>query len=50
MTITKADMTERLIDEQGMHKREARVFVECFFEEIRVALEGYDNHPNGNLR
>ncbi len=32
-------MTERLIDELGMHQREVRVFVECFFEEIRVALE-----------
>ena len=32
-------MTERLYDELGFNKREAKELVEMFFEEIRVALE-----------
>ncbi len=32
-------MTERLIDELSLNKQEAKVLVEDFFEEIRVALE-----------
>ncbi len=32
-------MTERLMDELGLHQREAKALVEDFFEEIRVALE-----------
>ncbi len=39
MTLTKADITERLIDELGLHKQEAKSLVENVFEEIRVALE-----------
>ncbi len=39
MAITKADMTERLIDELGLDQKEAKTFVEDFFEEIRVGLE-----------
>ncbi len=39
MTITKADMTERLIDELNLNQQEAKVLVENFFEELRVALE-----------
>ena len=39
MTLTKADMTERLIDELGLNQREAKTFVENSFEEIRAALE-----------
>ncbi len=32
-------MAERLIEELNMDKREAKPFVEDFFEEIRVCLE-----------
>ena len=32
-------MTERLYDELGFNKREAKELVEMFFEEIRIALE-----------
>ena len=32
-------MADRLADELGFHKREAKDLVEHFFEEIRVALE-----------
>ncbi len=39
MALTKADMAERLFDELGFNKREAKELVEIFFEEIRGALE-----------
>jgi len=39
MALTKADMAERLFDELGFNKREAKELVEMFFEEIRRALE-----------
>ncbi|QKT02513.1 integration host factor subunit alpha [Ectothiorhodospiraceae bacterium 2226] len=39
MALTKADMAERLFDELGLNKREAKELVEMFFEEIRAALE-----------
>ena len=39
MALTKADMAERLFDELGLTKREAKDLVEIFFEEIRGALE-----------
>lgn len=39
MTLTKADMVERLYDEIGLNKREAKELVEMFFEEIKNALE-----------
>ena len=39
MALTKADMAERLFDEVGLNKREAKEFVEAFFEMVRVALE-----------
>ena len=39
MALTKADMAERLFDELGLNKREAKDMVEMFFEEIRAALE-----------
>jgi integration host factor subunit alpha len=38
MALTKADMAERLFDELGLNKREAKDMVEMF-EEIRTALE-----------
>lgn len=37
--LTKADMAEKLYDELGLNKREAKEVVEMFFEEIRQALE-----------
>jgi len=39
MALTKADMAERLFEELGLNKREAKEFVEIFFEDIRNALE-----------
>lgn len=39
MALTKAEMAERLFDELGLNKREAKELVEGFFEEIRAALE-----------
>lgn len=39
MALTKADMAERLFEELGLNKREAKEIVELFFEEIRKALE-----------
>jgi len=39
MALTKADMAERLFDEIGLNKREAKEMVELFFEKIRVSLE-----------
>ena len=37
--LTKAEMAERLFEELGLNKREAKELVEMFFEEIRHALE-----------
>ena len=39
MALTKAAMAERLFQELGLNKREAKELVELFFEEIRAALE-----------
>lgn len=39
MTITKADLGSTLFDEVGLNKREAKDFVELFFEKIRQSLE-----------
>src|SRR3569832_1041201 len=39
MALTKADMAEKLFEELGLNKREAKDFVEAFFEEVRAALE-----------
>jgi integration host factor subunit alpha len=38
--LTKAEMAEKLYDEMGLNKREAKELVEQFFEEIRLSLEG----------
>ena len=43
MALTKADMAERLFEELGLNKREAKEMVEMFFEEVRCSLE--DNTP-----
>ncbi len=37
--LTKAGMAERLHDELGLNRREAKEIVESFFEEIRHCLE-----------
>lgn len=39
MALTKAEMAEKLYEELGLNKREAKEIVESFFEEIRSALE-----------
>ncbi|MGW8228172.1 MAG: integration host factor subunit alpha [Gammaproteobacteria bacterium] len=39
MALTKAELAERLFEELGLNKREAKEIVEMFFEEIRGALE-----------
>ena len=39
MALTKADMAEKLFEDLGLNKREAKERVEMFFEEIRHALE-----------
>jgi integration host factor subunit alpha len=38
-TLTKAGMAERLHEELGFNKREAKEIVELFFEEVRQSLE-----------
>jgi len=37
--LTKAEMADRLFEELGLNKREAKEIVELFFEEIRSSLE-----------
>lgn len=39
MALTKAALAERLFEELGLNKREAKEIIEVFFEEIRHALE-----------
>ena len=39
MALTKAYMGEKLYEELGLNKREAKELVETFFEEISIALE-----------
>ncbi len=39
MALTKADLAEKLYEELGLNKREAKEIVEIFFEEVRSALE-----------
>lgn len=36
--LTKAELAEHLYEELGLSKREAKMMVEAFFEEIRAAL------------
>jgi integration host factor subunit alpha len=38
MALTKADLAESLYNELGLNKREAKEFVELFFEKIRGSL------------
>lgn len=37
--LTKAQMADRLFDELGLNKREAKEIVEMFFDEVRTSLE-----------
>ena len=39
MALTKAEMAEKLYEELGLNKREAKEIVETFFTEISEALE-----------
>jgi len=39
MTVTKAELSETLFGRVGLNKREARDFVETFFERINASLE-----------
>ena len=41
--LTKADLAEKLFENLGFNKREAKDIVELFFEEIRASLEA--NEP-----
>jgi integration host factor subunit alpha len=43
MSLTKADIADRLFNEVGLNKREAKEFVEAYFEIIRAALESGEN-------
>ena len=43
MALTKADISNCLFDEVGLNKREAKEFVDSFFEVIRGSLESGDN-------
>ena len=43
LAITKADLADTLFNELGLNKREAKEFVELFFEKIRIALETGDS-------
>lgn len=48
MALTKAAMAEMLFDELGLNKREAKEFVEQFFEQVKVSLEsGHDVKLSG---
>jgi integration host factor subunit alpha len=43
MALTKADIADRLFNEVGLNKREAKEFVDAYFETIRQALESGEN-------
>ncbi|MCE2680262.1 MAG: integration host factor subunit alpha [Burkholderiales bacterium] len=38
-TLTKAELADMLFDSLGLNKREAKDFVDAFYEELRKALE-----------
>lgn len=40
--LTKADLADMLHEVHGIHKRDAKVLVDLFFEEIQLALEESD--------
>ena len=37
-TVTKADLADHLFEKVGLNKREAKQFVDLFFDELRTAL------------
>jgi integration host factor subunit alpha len=39
VTLTKAELADALFEEMGLNKREAKEFVDLFFEEMRRRLE-----------
>jgi integration host factor subunit alpha len=39
MALTKADFAEKLFNDLGLNKREAKAIVELFFKEIKDSLE-----------
>jgi len=43
MSLTKAEIADRLFEEVGLNKREAKEFVDAFFEQIKTTLEGGEN-------
>ena len=43
MALTKAEMAQRLFEDVGLNKREAKEFVDIFFDVIREALEQGEN-------
>lgn len=43
MALTKADLADSLFEDLGLNKREAKEFVDAWFETIREALENGDN-------
>ena len=55
MALTKLDLAESLSSKVGIDKKEAGEFVDLFFEEMRILLEGGNNiklsgFGNFNLR
>jgi len=43
MSLTKAELAATLFDEVGLNKREAKEFVDAWFEVIRESLESGDH-------
>ena len=43
MSLTKAEIADQLFEEVGLNKREAKEFVDSFFEAVRDALERGEN-------
>ena len=43
MALTKADLANHLFEEVGLNKREAKEFVDAYFEIVRAALENGEN-------
>ena len=39
MALTKAEMAERLFEEVGLNKREAKEFVDAYFDALRESLQ-----------
>ena len=43
VALTKAEMAEKLFEELGLNKREAKEVVDLFFEEMRASLEANEH-------